>query len=661
MEKDRQRELLEILSEAQTDVAKGDEISTEFSRILFPPERKEYELTYFGKESEQSVISQTFAAPLQLDRTFGNKSRDNWINKIIFGDNLQVLKSLIEQKRSGLLKNSDDTDGVRLVYIDPPFASQQDFSNQDQKAYADKMKGAEFLEWLRKRLILLREVMADNGTIYVHMDYRKSHYVKILMDEIFGENNFRNQISWRRGVVRGRKGDAKYLPFNTDYIMIYTKTNNGIWNKIETINYISIKEAEKKYSKDSKGYFRTSDRGSYSDKSIINFAKDNRIYVTNGGKLIISKDGKVSTTQGKISIKYYRKKVGNKIQEKHPADNIWDDIPGMGTVSGEFLGYPTQKPEKLLERIIQASSNPGDLVLDSFGGSGTTAAVSEKLGRRWITVDVGKLSIYTIQKRILDIKNHNSFAVYNAGHYDEHKLNTFDKNEWKKFAMALYNVEPYTKIINGFNFDGLKDGDLVKVYAPQEFEKNAKITEETLTKIYQRLCSNVGNSEIFIIAPQGKFGFAVDEFDNEGQWDIMFNMLRVPYSMDQKFTEHFSAIKQANDSDSVNDAIDAVGFDFIRPPKVNYTIDNQKLTINSFKAFSRIKGEYKKNGFESFSMVLVDFDYDGKTFKMDKVFFQRDFDDSHTIDFDTKKDTKKIMFIFIDKFGNEFKTLRGEN
>lgn len=610
MESKRQKELLEILSEAVSDVEKGDEISTEFSRILFPPKRKEYELTYFGKESEQSIISQTFAAPIQLDRTFGDKNRDNWINKIIFGDNLQVLKSLVEQKRSGLLKNSDGTDGVRLIYIDPPFASQQDFSNKEQKAYADKMKGADFLEWLRKRLVLLKETLSDNGSIFIHLDWHKEHYIKVLADEIFGEGNFCNEIVWyyRRWNIAGN-----YFARNHDVILWYAK-NKGqhVFNQM---------------------YIPKSEKSSAQGKA---------------WKSVIGEDGRRHSVQTEEKTKGV------------PMPDTWE-ISMINPVAKERTGYPTQKPEALLSRIIKAASNKGDIVLDSFGGSGTTAAVAEKEDRRWITGDVGKLSIYTMQKRILDIKNHNSFAVYNAGHYDEHRLNTFDKNEWKKFAMALYNVEPYTQIINGFNFDGLKDGDLVKVYAPQEFEKNAKITEKTLTDIYQRLSSNIGNSEIFIIAPQGKFGFAVDEFDNEGQWDIMFNILRVPYSMDQKFTEHFSAIKQASDSTSVNDAIDAVGFDFIRQPEVNYAVVNQRLTINSFKAFSRIKGEYKKNGFESFSMVLVDFDYNGKTFKMDKVFFQGDFDDSHTVDLDIKKEPKKIMFIFIDKFGNEFKTLRGGN
>ncbi|WP_282800412.1 site-specific DNA-methyltransferase [Lactococcus lactis] len=659
MDIQRKEQLLQLLAQAQEKVENGEEISTEYARVLFPPARKEYELTYFGKENEQAIISQTFAAPIQLDRSFGEVDSSGWINKIIFGDNLQVLKSLLEMKKRGELKNSDGTDGVRLIYIDPPFATKQDFSNKDAKAYSDKLKGGEFLEWLRKRLIMLREIMADDGSIWVHMDYRKSHYIKVLMDEIFGEGNFRNQVTWRRGVVRGRKGDAKFMPFNSDYITIYTKTDNYIWNKIETVKYISLEEAESKYKQDSLGYYRTSDRGSYSDESIIRFNEENRIYVTNGGKLIISEENKVTTDKGNIAIKYYRKKVGNKVEEIYPADNIWDDISGMGTVSNEFLNYPTQKPEKLLSRIIEASSKEGDIVLDCFGGSGTTAAVSEKLKRRWITGDIGKLSIYTIQKRILSNENHSGFAVYNAGLYDEDKLNNFDSEQWKRFAMALYDVEPNSYILKGFKFDGIKDGFPVKVYSPDEL-KDSQIQESTLEEIYSRLGSSA-DSEIFIIAPQGKFGFAVDEYGGEDdEWGTIFNILRVPFSMSQKFTEGFSATLQANDSDSVNEAIDAFGFDFIRQPKVNFEVNDGSLKINSFESYSRVKGKKKVNGFDAFAMLLVDINHDGETFDMDKVYYNDDFDKNNTIKLDGDCLKGQTMYIFIDKFGNEFKTTRGE-
>ena len=615
MDNNRQKELLELLAQAQEEVMNGNEVSTEFARVLFPPARKEYELTYYGKESEQAIISQTFAVPLQENRRFGDATEDDWLNKIIFGDNLQVLKTLVEMKHRGELKNADGTDGIRLVYIDPPFATKQDFSNKDAKAYSDKLAGAEFLEWLRKRLILLREVLSDDGSIYVHLDWHKAHYIKILMDEILGEGNFKNEIIWHYDIGTAPKKDFKR---KHDSILRYTKTNNYIYNTV-TIPPKNLKRYDKT-------------------------DEDGRIYMVRGdsGKRVYADEGQ-------------------------PEDDVWtfyksDELRSLNSMSNErrSIKYPTQKPEKLIERIVKASSNEGDLVLDCFGGSGTTAAVAEKLGRRWITVDAGKLSIYTIQKRIIGIESYKLFAVYDAGLYDNEKLNSFDSTQWKQFAMALYNVQPCYQVIKGLSFDGMKDGSLVKVYSPNELnELKAKISEDTLEQIYSRLGS-ASPSEIFIIAPQGKFTFAVDEYDNDGEWNTIFNILRVPYSMYQKFTENFKGTLQADDTDSVNAVVDAYGFDFMRKPKVDFEIIGEKLRVNSFESFSRLKGKENISGFEAFSMLLVDLTYDNKAFNVDRVYYHKDFDENQSIIFDESEIDGQAMFIFVDKFGNEFVTTRGE-
>lgn len=607
MDNNRQKELLELLAQAQEEVKSGNEVSTEFSRILFPPKRKEYELTYYGKESEQAIISQTFAVPLQENRRFGEHSGDEWLNKIIFGDNLQVLKTLIEMKHRGELKNSDGTDGVRLVYIDPPFATKQDFSNKDAKAYSDKLAGAEFLEWLRKRLILLREVLADNGSIFVHLDWHKAHYVKVLLDEIFGEGNFVNEIVWK---YAGARTSKKSFGKKHDVIFFYTK-NAG--NQI--LNFDEVRDP---YSETTIARNKYKNQGS-SDR-VLNYKPNEK--------------------------------------GKYPED-VWD-ISIINPMSKERTGYPTQKPEALLEKVIKAASNKGDLVLDCFGGSGTTSAVAEKLGRRWITVDAGKLAIYTMQKRILDIDNYSPFVVYDAGLYDNEKLNAFDSTQWKQFAMALYNVQPYYQLIKGLTFDGMKDGSPVKVYSQSELnEMDAKISEVTLEQIYSRLGSS-SPSEIFIIAPKGKFTFAVDEFDNDGEWDTIFNILRVPYSMYQKYTENFKGTIQAGDTDAVNKVVDAYGFDFMRKPNVDFEITCGKLKINSFESYSRLKGVENVTGFEAFALLLIDLSYDNNAFKVDKVYYHKDFDENHSILLDETEIDGQAMFIFVDKFGNEFVTTRGE-
>lgn len=635
MDNNRQKELLELLSQAQEEVKSGNEVSTEFARILFPPKRKEYELTYYGKESEQAIISQTFAVPLQENRSFGDVSGEDWVNKIIFGDNLQVLKTLIEMKRRGELKNADGTDGVRLIYIDPPFATKQDFSNKDSKAYSDKLAGAAFLEWLRKRLVLLRELLSDNGSIYVHLDWRKAHYIKVLMDEVFGEGNFKNEIIWHYGTYVGNTKNN--FPRKHDSIFLYGKGSKTIFHPQRD----GEPENDANYKR-WKNYFN----------------ENNQIL----GKNYPQDDSKFSGY-----VKRFEKENGHSPREEDVllsvegklVDSVWE-IQSVNPMAKERIGYPTQKPEDLLERIIMSSSDEGDIVLDCFGGSGTTAFVAEKLGRRWVTVDAGKLSIYTIQKRILTKEDHSAFAVYDAGLYDNEKLNAFDSTQWKQFAMALYNVQPSYQLIKGLSFDGMKDGSLVKVYSPNELnEMNAKISEVTLEQIYSRLGSSCP-SEIFIIAPKGKFTFAVDEFDNDGEWDTIFNILRVPYSMYQKYTENFKGTIQAGDTDAVNEVVDAYGFDFMRKPNVDFEITSGKLKINSFESYSRLKGKENVTGFEAFALLLVDLSYDNNAFKMDKVYYYKDFDENHSILFDESEVDGQAMFIFVDKFGNEFVTTRGE-
>lgn len=634
MTEERKNQLIKLLEEACKTVQNGEEISTEYARVLFPPERREYELTYYGKESKEQIISQTYSAPLQEDRRFGKEtSIDGWTNKLIFGDNLQILKGLIELKKDGKLKNEDGTDGVRLVYIDPPFASKQDFSN-DEKAYADKMKGVDFLEWLRKRLILLKEVMCDNGTIFVHLDWHKVHYVKVLLDEIFGEGNFRNEIIWHYGTYVGNTKNN--FPRKHDTILVYGKTNG---------EHIFYPQRDGKPENDA-NYKRWSSY--FNSKNEITGAN----YPVDDSKF----SGYIKRFEKENGRKPRKKDVLLKVDGKL-VDSVWE-IQSVNPMAKEKNGYPTQKPEELLQRVIASSSNKGDIVLDCFGGSGTTAAVAEKMGRRWITCDIGKLSIYTIQKRLLGIKNYSNFVIYNAGLYDNSKLNDFDENQWKQFAMSLWNVEPYEKIYRGIKFDGWKDASVVKVYTPQELDRiGGLITEETIEELYHRLGDSAGR-EVYIIAPRGKFAFASDEIDGDGEWNTTFYFLRIPNSMTERFTDKFSAQLQASDTDSVNNAIDAIGFDFIRPPKVEFEIKNDILKINKFSAEARIKGKYEYSGIEAFSMLLVDYSYDGNVFSMDDVFYHDEFE-NNSIKFPYTRIVNQAMLIFIDKFGNEYRTTYG--
>ena len=215
-ERDRER-IISLLE-------KGEELPLDYKHILFPPEKNEYELVYAGKEREEDILADTMAVPLQPIKTFGTNG-GGWTNKLIFGDNLQVMKSLLD--------DPDVKGQVKLIYIDPPFATKQEFrGSQDQKAYQDKIYGSLFLEFLRKRLVFLRELLSEDGSIYIHLDWKKVHYVKILTDEIFGEENFQREVIWRIGWVSGYKSVAKNWIRNHETLLFYSKNkDNFIFNK----------------------------------------------------------------------------------------------------------------------------------------------------------------------------------------------------------------------------------------------------------------------------------------------------------------------------------------------------------------------------------------------------------------------------------------------
>ena len=426
------------------------------------------EVSYFP-----SQLSESFRADPPREPTWASLG-SNWLNLLFHGDNKEILSTLLV---------NGFRDKIDLIYIDPPFDSGanyvrkvslrgrkdalagEELSIGEEKQYEDIWANDTYLQYMYERLILMKELLSEQGSIYLHCDWRKSHHLQLLMDEVFGEESFKNKITWRRQVVRGTKTHAKYLPFSADYIFLYTKSKIGLWNAIKKEKFISIEEAEKKYMKDEYGYFRTSEKGSYSNESIIRLNEENRVYVSNGGELLI-KNGKVSTTKGSIMIKYYRERIGNKVREDSVVDNIWDDIPGMGIISHEYIGYPTQKPESLLERIIKASSNPGSIVLDCFCGSGTTAAVAERLGRRWIMADMNRGAIQTTVKRLQGIlqadkkqdmhdKKTYSFATYRVNNYDFK-----DQNQLRELIISKYGVE-LTR--SDRFFDGARNGELVKI------------------------------------------------------------------------------------------------------------------------------------------------------------------------------------------------------
>lgn len=605
----KQQQQIDLLNRALDFVRQGKEIPADWVKVIFPSEKREYELSYHGKQTAEAILADVDPVPLQEVSNFNTPADyEGWQNKLIFGDNLQVLKRLIEDKKNGKLKNADGTDGVRLVYIDPPFSTRKDFkvSGEDQKAYQDKVAGAEFLEWLRRRLILLKEAMADNGSIYVHLDYRKGHYVKVLLDEIFGEKHFRNEIVW---CYTGPNPANKDFPKKHDIILRYAKSSEVVFNadKVRMAYKAAFTHA----------------RGVHGKK---NYNED---------------------------IQVARHELG-----KVPED-WWADFSNVSSYRKELTGYPTQKPEALLERIIRASSDEGDIILDCFAGSGTTAAVAEKLERRWISCDVGKLSIYTQQKRLLSLVNKATkahiktkpFALYSSGLYDFAKIRELPRDDWRLFALQLFNCIDDQHKIKGFAFDGKREGQSVWIY---DFHStDAKITTETIDDMHARIGDSV-DGDVFIVAPKGCFDFMEDYIEKDG---VRYYSLRIPYSFIAELHKRkFTAINQPRNSEDVNDGIEAVGFDFIQLPDLEFEIAAGKLHIKQFEGKTRNRGQDETHGWDSFSMLMIDYGYDGEVFDLDEVKYAKDFNEQ-AVDFASDKITDRAMLIFLDKFGNEVRAI----
>lgn len=245
-----------------------------------------------------------------------------------------------------------------------------------------------YISYMAERLVECHRLLKPTGSLYLHCDPTASHYLKIMVDSIFGQKSFRNEIVWHySSSARGAKAVAKQFPKNNDTILFYAKSESYTYNRQTRIEKIKFQGSN--YRIDDQGRcFRTAPRGDYTDASIEKLRKEGRIH---------------TTKTGNIRIKYFEPYDGEYVHETRPCGNVWNDIPdAMHLPKSERMGYPTQKPLALLERIVAASSNPGDLVLDPFCGCGTTIAAARNLDRRWIGIDISPFATELIRKRLKD-------------------------------------------------------------------------------------------------------------------------------------------------------------------------------------------------------------------------------------------------------------------
>ena len=367
------------------------------------------ELRWTGKRPYRS----TQYYPAQLKERYGEEA-EGWINKIFWGDNLQVMSHLLKEYRGK----------VDLIYIDPPFDSKADYKKKieikgvgsaetdstsfEEKQYGDIWTNDEYLQFMYERLILLRELLSDNGCIYLHCDWHKSHHLRMIMDEVFGPDKFVNEVIWHYSGAGTPKGCwAK----RHDNIFVYSKTDKYTFNADEV-------------------------RTEYAAATVERFS-----HAINNVRNGINFGSQSLNPLG-----------------KYPEDVL--DISIEAPSSSIRTGYPTQKPEALLEKIIKASSNPGDLVFDCFMGSGTTVSVAKKLGRRFIGADINMGSIQTTKKRLLTSSETSEyecgFEIYNVNNYD------FFRNpvEARELIIKALEIQAFPQ---GNVWDGELDGRMVKI------------------------------------------------------------------------------------------------------------------------------------------------------------------------------------------------------
>ncbi|HEX2867824.1 MAG TPA: site-specific DNA-methyltransferase [Ignavibacteriales bacterium] len=366
-----------------------------------------------------------------LFRPDPNAIDTSWRNKLIWGDNKYVMSALLEQFAGK----------INLIYIDPPFATGANFNTTvtigdteiehtkeasaiEELAYRDTWgKGLDsFLQMLYDRLILMKELLSEKGSIFLHVDWRVNSHVRLLLDEIFGVNNYCNEIAWHYSGWNKKLKTS--FEKRHDSILYYKKSDKVLFN-----SFFEKWESKEAYVKQRKQKLRIDD--------------NNREYV-------------LSDAGGGTRIKRYIEDV---LKEGVVIDDVWE-IDKINNSAKEALDYPTQKPECLLERIIKSNSDEGDIIADFFCGSGTTAAVAEKLGRRWITCDLGRYAIHTTRKRMLEIEGCKPFEILNVGKYERQYWQTinFGKKtpeqtlaEYLVFVLKLYKAEalPGSAYIHG--------------------------------------------------------------------------------------------------------------------------------------------------------------------------------------------------------------------
>jgi site-specific DNA-methyltransferase (adenine-specific)/adenine-specific DNA-methyltransferase len=541
-------------------VTEGKPLPEKYRFLLFQ-DKREVELVWNGKTREVSTAVLPFQSLEHIDEPREEKGEHEaaglfdlrgrqlkgWTNKLIWGDNKLILSSL---KSGALRQQIEEAGGLKLVYIDPPFDVGADFSMDveiggetfrkeanllEQIAYRDTWgRGADsFLAMLYERVILVRDLMHDEGSIYVHMGPNISYAVEAIVREVFGSTGVGATIAWKRVTAHG---DSQRWGVTNDFIIWRTKTDRYLWNpqhepySDEYLARFTMKTADgRPYQLDNITSPNPRPNMMYEWRGCPPPAMGWRYELATMEKLFA--EGRIEMPRSPGG----RPRLRRFLDESKgvPVGTVWVDVAPVNSQAKEDTRYATQKPESLLERIIQASSNEGDLVADFFCGSGTTAAVAEKLGRKWIVTDLGKFAIHTTRKRLIQVQRERkakdetfrAFEVLNLGRYERQVyLNISGRLTGKKREQALarkeqdfrdlilkaYRAEPLPE--SGF-FHG-KTGARLVVVGPINLPVGRLFVEEVITE-----CRKRGATRVDVLAfefEMGLFPAVLDEAKQKG-------------------------------------------------------------------------------------------------------------------------------------------------
>jgi len=467
-------------------------------------------LEWDGKPTEVERLSLPFQTVETINQSRATRDRDSGSllagqgreadqppNQLIWGDNKLVMSSLLKEY-AGM---------IDLIYIDPPFDTGTDFSFRIQVGDVDIAKAPSILEesayrdtWghgqssymtmLYERVVLIDELLSENGLLFLHLGSNISHYGKVVCDEVFGPASYVNEVIWKRQTAHSDIGQgARHLGRVHDTILLYRKGEGAAWNMEFTPYDESYESSFYKHTEPETGRrYGLGDITGPGGESKGNpryeflgvtrywrFSKERMHSMHGEGRIVQTKPGTVPRQK-----RYLDELPGIPLQD------VWNDIPPVQSQSHERLGYDTQKPEALLERIIRLGSDKGDLVADFFAGSGTTAAVAEKLGRRWIATDLGRFAIHTARKRLLDIPDCGPFEIKNLGAYERQRWQRQSGNgrltDYLNTILTFYKAEP----VEGFtNLHGQKAGRMIHVGAT-----DAPVTIDELEEMMDEMADN---------------------------------------------------------------------------------------------------------------------------------------------------------------------------